>query len=76
MEKLKARASHRGISNPIRPGNFLGWKWDRAPIVMPALAEIFYISSVSVSFAGNSIPVSTFAVLHHFCPKTKTLRCA
>lgn len=52
MEKLKARASHWGISNPISAGNFLGWKEDRAPIVFSASAEIYYLLFMSVLFAG------------------------
>lgn len=75
MEKLKARVPHRGIANPISPCTFSGWEWDKAPIVLSAATAIFYLSSMSVSFAHISVLVSTFAMLGHFCLRTKLLRC-
>lgn len=54
-EGMKGQGVLLGGSNPIRAGNFLGWKRDRAPIVMSPLAEIFHSSSIFVSFSGYSI---------------------
>jgi hypothetical protein len=54
------------MANPIRPGNSLGWKQDRAPIVLSPFGEHFPSSSMFISFVGYSIPLSTFAMLFYF----------
>lgn len=60
---MKGQGVSLGMSNPIRPGNFLGWKQDRAPIVLSPFAEISYSSSIFVSFSGYSTPFLHLPIL-------------